>query len=83
MTTTDGPLQAHELDAPDTKLSVREIFGLDTDMIVPGFSVSSDYVPDIDDAYVFDHEMVPDEFVFIAPSIEYEPPVLNAPPILG
>ncbi|MBT5810108.1 MAG: cobaltochelatase subunit CobS [Rhodospirillaceae bacterium] len=56
MTTTDGPLQAHELDAPDTKLSVREIFGLDTDMIVPGFSVSSDYVPDIDDAYVFDHD---------------------------
>ena len=56
MTTIDGPLQAHELNAPDIKLSVRETFGLDTDMSVPGFSVGSDYVPDIDKAYVFDFD---------------------------
>ena len=26
------------LDAPDLKLSVREMFGIDTDMMVPAFS---------------------------------------------
>jgi cobaltochelatase CobS len=56
MSTTDSPARAHELDAPDTKVSVREVFGLDTDMIVPAFSVGSDYVPDLDDTYVFDYE---------------------------
>ncbi len=56
MSTTDSPTRAHELDAPDTKVSVREVFGLDSDMIVPAFSTGSDYVPDLDDTYVFDYE---------------------------
>ncbi|MFT6579775.1 MAG: cobaltochelatase subunit CobS [Alphaproteobacteria bacterium] len=56
MTTTDGQVRAHELDAPDKQVSVRETFGLDTDMIVPAFSFGSDYVPEIDDTYVFDFD---------------------------
>ena len=52
----DGPGQAHALDAPDIQVSVRQTFGLDSDMVVPGFSANSDYVPDMDDAYVFDHD---------------------------
>ncbi|MDH3702731.1 MAG: cobaltochelatase subunit CobS [Alphaproteobacteria bacterium] len=48
--------KSHELDAPDVEISVRQTFGLDVDMKVPGFSSGSEYVPDIDEAYVFDHD---------------------------
>jgi len=44
------------LDAPDTTVSVREVFGIDSDMKVPAFSTSNEYVPDPDKAYVFDRE---------------------------
>ncbi len=44
------------LDAPDTTVSVREVFGIDSDMKVPAFSTSNEYVPDLDKAYVFDRE---------------------------
>ena len=47
---------AHPLDAPDVKVNVRDTFGLDTDMVVPGFSQSSELVPDFDAAYCFDFE---------------------------
>jgi len=40
--------------APDRKVSVREVFGIDTDMQVPAFSKADERVPDLDDAYVFD-----------------------------
>src|SRR3954451_18025884 len=45
---------AHTLPAPDISLSVRQTFGLDTEMTVPAFSSGSEYVPDVDDAYHFD-----------------------------
>jgi cobaltochelatase CobS len=48
--------RAHELDAPDIEVSVQQTFGIDVDMKVPGFSKTSEYVPDIDNAYVFDHD---------------------------
>ena len=51
-----GRSKAHELDAPDIEVSVQQTFGIDIDMTVPGFSKASEYVPDIDDAYVFDHD---------------------------
>jgi len=54
--TSDGPVTAHSLDAPDIEVSVRQTFGIDTDMTVPGFSIGSEYVPDVDDSYVFDHD---------------------------
>ncbi|MBI1986158.1 MAG: cobaltochelatase subunit CobS [Rhodospirillales bacterium] len=41
---------------PDMILSVRQTFGIDTDMEVPAFSEAEDHVPEIDDAYRFDRE---------------------------
>ena len=55
-TDTEERVKAHPLDAPDTEVSVRETFGLDSDIKVPAFSEGSDYVPDIDDTYLFDHD---------------------------
>ncbi|CCG07678.1 cobaltochelatase subunit CobS [Pararhodospirillum photometricum] len=51
-----APLTAAEplLDKPDTTVSVREVFGLDSDMMVPAFSRPSEHVPDRDEAYRFD-----------------------------
>ena len=41
---------------PDATVSVRETFGLDQDLAVPAFSERTDYVPDIDADYQFDHD---------------------------
>ncbi|MDP9195168.1 MAG: cobaltochelatase subunit CobS [Pseudomonadota bacterium] len=41
---------------PDTTLSVHKVFGLDTDMTVPAFSMKEEHVPDLDPAYRFDHD---------------------------
>ena len=41
---------------PDIDVSARQVFGLDTDMLVPAFSKPNEYVPDIDEAYRFDHD---------------------------
>jgi len=41
---------------PDMKVSVRQLFGIDTDLEVPAFSESNEYVPDIDETYRFDRE---------------------------
>ena len=46
--------QAHHIESPDTEVSVRDAFGIDLDLKVPAFSESSEYVPAIDDAYLFD-----------------------------
>jgi cobaltochelatase CobS len=40
--------------APDRKIDVREVFGIDIDMQVPAFSVADERVPDLDTSYVFD-----------------------------
>jgi cobaltochelatase CobS len=42
------------LAAPDRKVKVRELFGIDSDMEVPAFSTADSHVPDIDDTYRFD-----------------------------
>lgn len=55
--TTSNPLDTAGttiMDAPDTEIDVREMFGIDIDMKVPAFSQADERVPDIDDAYVFD-----------------------------
>jgi cobaltochelatase CobS len=39
---------------PDKKVSVRETFGVDSDMQVPAFSQKDQHVPDLDPAYRFD-----------------------------
>ena len=41
---------------PDIRISVRQTFGLDSDMMVPAFSCAGEHVPDRDDAYRFDHD---------------------------
>src|SRR6201986_120083 len=45
-----------ETGMPDKTVSVREIFGLDSDLKVPAFSSKGEHVPDIDEAYRFDHD---------------------------
>jgi len=39
---------------PTEKINVREVFGLDTDLIVHGFKERTEYVPAIDESYRFD-----------------------------
>ncbi len=41
---------------PTMNISVRDVFGLDTDMVVKGFSESSARVPEIDSTYQFDYD---------------------------
>jgi len=41
---------------PDLMVSVREVFGLDSDMQVPAFSTPEDHVPTRDETYRFDHD---------------------------
>mgnify|MGYP001373625571 CR=1 FL=1 len=41
---------------PDIKLSIKQTFGLDSDMEVDAFSQKSEYVPEIDKTYKFDRD---------------------------
>ena len=45
-----------DIPRPNQKLSVREVFGIDTDLQVTGFSEADEHVPDIDETYKFDRE---------------------------
>jgi cobaltochelatase CobS len=42
---------------PDMKLSVRQVFGIDTDLEVPAFSKSDEHVPELDPDYLFNREV--------------------------
>src|SRR5690242_20307522 len=44
------------IDLPDAEVAAREAFDIDTDMVVPAFSVRTEHVPDVDTAYQFDRE---------------------------
>ncbi|HEV2955840.1 MAG TPA: cobaltochelatase subunit CobS [Xanthobacteraceae bacterium] len=39
---------------PDMKVSVRQVFGIDSDLEVPAYSAAEEHVPDIDPDYLFD-----------------------------
>src|ERR1700689_4022586 len=41
---------------PDISLSVRQTFGIDSDMQVPAYSSANDHVPNIDETYRFDRD---------------------------
>ena len=41
---------------PDIKISVNQIFGIDTEMKVDGFSKKNEYVPEIDSNYKIDRD---------------------------
>ncbi|WNK19898.1 MoxR family ATPase [Halomonas piscis] len=42
---------------PDTLRSVRDLFGIDSDLQVPAFSQKNDYVPEVDEAYRFNPDV--------------------------
>ncbi|WP_372620993.1 cobaltochelatase subunit CobS [Falsiroseomonas sp.] len=44
------------IDLPDTQATVREVFGIDSDMVVPAYSVRTEHVPEIDQSYRFDRD---------------------------
>ena len=41
---------------PDIKVSVRQTFGIDSDLMVPAFSQPCEHVPAVDETYQFDHD---------------------------
>eukprot|EP01030_Chromulinospumella_sphaerica_P027615 gene27615-27886_t len=53
---TDNPAAADTLLSlvPDKQVSIRDVFGVDSDMKVPAFSHRDSHVPDLDEAYKFD-----------------------------
>ena len=55
MTNSSEPSEDKLLNlVPDKMVSVRDMFGVDSDMQVPAFSVRDRHVPDMDEAYRFD-----------------------------
>ncbi len=42
---------------PDRQVSVREVFGIDSDLMVPAFAEREDHVPEIDAVYRFNPEV--------------------------
>jgi cobaltochelatase CobS len=53
---SNGHPPASQADMPDIRLSVRQTFGLDSDLEVPAFAAKTEHVPDLDPAYRFDPE---------------------------
>ena len=41
---------------PDIKISINQIFGIDTEMKIDGFSKKNEYVPEVDSNYKFDRD---------------------------
>jgi len=41
---------------PDTKVAVRKVFGIDSDMEAPAYSQTDSHVPEIDPDYIFDRQ---------------------------
>lgn len=44
------------INLPDITVKVREVFGIDSDLEVPAFSVATEHVPEQDPTYQFDRE---------------------------
>ncbi|HHI81862.1 MAG TPA: cobaltochelatase subunit CobS, partial [Rhizobiales bacterium] len=49
VTTETAPL-------PDTTVKVKDVFGFDSNLVVPAYSVANEYVPDLDEDYQFNRE---------------------------
>ncbi|MVA96148.1 cobaltochelatase subunit CobS [Nitratireductor sp. CAU 1489] len=41
---------------PDTTVSVKDMFGFSSDMVVPAYSAADQHVPDVDPDYLFDRD---------------------------
>jgi cobaltochelatase CobS len=52
--TDEQVIEDMRMTAPDTEVSVRTVFGIDSDLRVPAFSRKDEHVPEIDTAYRFD-----------------------------
>ena len=50
------PVSMPASDLPDITVSVRDVFGIDSDMKVPAFSQATEHVPELDSSYRFDRE---------------------------
>jgi cobaltochelatase CobS len=51
--------QTHEhgpAPLPDIKISVAQLFGIEADIEVPAYTQANEYVPDLDENYVFDRQ---------------------------
>jgi cobaltochelatase CobS len=48
--------EGHVAGLPDMKVSVRQVFGIDSDMEAPAYSTSEEHVPDLDPDYLFDRD---------------------------
>ncbi len=48
--------QIDSMGAPDIQVSVRQTFGIDSDMEVPAYSQTEEHVPIVDEAYRFDRD---------------------------
>src|SRR5258708_502591 len=51
-----APTGAFPLEQPDITISVRQTFGINSDLQAPASSQGSDQVPDLDEAYRFDRD---------------------------
>lgn len=56
MTPSSLQIAPNEVGLPDITVSVRDLFKIDTDWMVPAFSEIGEHVPEIDPAYRFDHD---------------------------
>lgn len=45
------------LDRPDLRLAAKDVFGIDSNLVVPAFSERSEHVPEVDDAYRFNPDV--------------------------
>jgi cobaltochelatase CobS len=43
--------------SPDHRVTVREVFGLDSDLVVPAFTEPSEHVPEVDPAHRFNRDV--------------------------
>ncbi len=45
---------SEQTNLPDTEYSVRDLFAIDSDMVVKGYATPTEYVPPVDEGYLFD-----------------------------
>lgn len=45
-----------ESGIPDMLLNVKQVFGIDSELEINGFSEANEHVPEIDNNYIFDHD---------------------------
>ncbi len=57
MRTTPSAAGAQAGNLPDMKLSVRQVFEIDSDLEVPAYSKADEHVPDIDPDYLFNRDV--------------------------